>query len=163
MASLDREAIYSALFSLLKSKVTLIDPRRWSRRYADYMATSTDQQPSAIMVEVSEAPENRQGLPAKWDLTVMVRVYCRQRNADDRASPGTLLNNIRTQVEKALEWDPKLDVAGGRFIGDQTHTTLGGLCARAWVSSVSFITQGDAGDQPETDLMIEILGASSQP
>ncbi len=148
MAVLDRDAILQALFDRLQDKLAG-SIREFTRRLEHYH--NTPLQPALVLLSTRHAASTDLGSPPWWRMTVEVWIYVETGEAD--ASPETKLNALVGQLEAALERqvdDPR--VAWG---GDETGTTLGGLCTSCVITSVE-VEQGSENGQAEAIVSITI-------
>jgi hypothetical protein len=138
-----RETIHAALFDRIREKVPGF--LHYSRVYQDF--DSVPQQPALLVVADKQIPEQQPNVPTKWRLRAFVILYA--RNTDPTKPAETVLNEAIDQVVGALQPQPGENGEG--------HTTLGGLCQRAWVSGPIDLYQGIPGEQSVAIVPVEIL------
>lgn len=141
------EPIYQALFDRLRLSTGVKTASRRLRHWTDVPAKD---QPALFTAQGGEAPEQSNGLPPKWRLTVDVYVYITVPN--DKTVPATLLNPILGAVRDAMA--PSEGVDRLRQV-----QTLGGLVSHAWINGQIEVYDGVLGDQAVAMIPIEILTA----
>jgi len=138
--SLTREAIYGALWDLLKA---LPGFKTKSRRLAHWADVPKSEQPALFMAQAGEVAMPRRGLPAKWHLSVNLYIYV-VADDDPYSSPAPALNALLDAVEAAL--CPNI----------YEFQTLGGLVHNAWISGKIETLEGVLGGQEVAVIPIEI-------
>lgn len=148
MAVLDRDAIMAALFDRLKDSLAG-SVRTFTRRLEHYHNATL--QPALVLLSSRHAANTELGMPPIWRMTAEVWIYSETTDSD--GSPETKLNALVGQLEAALERQPEDPrVAWG---GDETGTTLGGLCSSCVVTSVE-LEQGAESGQAEAIITLSI-------
>jgi hypothetical protein len=127
---MNREAIYSALFAKLAA---IHGVRMCSRRLKGWSDVPATEQPALFMVQSEEEPDQEEGRPPIWRLSVDVYVYCNV-GRDPFATPATEMNGIIDQIESAI---------AGTYQGQPQ--TLGGLVTHCWIDG-KIETDGGALD-----------------
>lgn len=150
--AVDREAIAVALFDRLKAATRLTNAERRFRSWDDVPRES---QPWLGVVQRSQSPEQRRGLPPKWRLEFTAYLYC--RTEDRAATPSTQLNLLLQAIEAGLELQPGEDA--GFDPQNVFGTTLGGLCSHAWISGTIETDEGALDNQAVAIIPIEVLTA----
>src|SRR5574343_1665230 len=118
--SLDREAIYSALFSRLQNVTGFVTVSRLWKHWDDSL-----EQPALYLMHGNERPEQQRGMPPAWTLTPSVYVYVRSQEGDPSQSPSIKLNTLIKAVEEVFErTDSDTMPYGGP---EEWGNTLGGL------------------------------------
>lgn len=107
---MNREAIYSALFTRLSAIAGLKTKSRILKHWND---VPPEQRPALFVSQNSETPTTVTGEPQRWLLMVDVYVYVQ---TDGSTPPGTELNPIIDAIEAAFPLHPitgkhTLDVA----------------------------------------------------
>jgi hypothetical protein len=147
--SIDREAIYVALFALILSKLgsTFVTI---SRRHIMPPDLSPAQQPALFicMDKESSAPQPR-GTGGKLSLSVSLFIYCYQPATNE--APGTetflassQLNGLLKAIDDALATPSNIQ-------------TLGGLVSHCWTAGDTLIDQGILGQQAVAIVPLNIL------
>jgi len=141
---INREAIYQALFDLVKDLPGFVTTSRRARLAKDVAA---EEQP-ALFVE--EGPGETvqiqaQGLPAKHFLHVDLGFYARL-NEDRNAAPGSILNPLIDAIEAALEPE-----------ADQENQTLGGRVEYCRITGKIEKNEGLLDGQASVVIPVEIL------
>ena len=153
--SLDREAIYAALFTRLQNLTGIVTASRVWKHWDD---VDVCEQPALYLAQGSERPIQQRGTPPQWTLTPTIYLYVRATEGDPYAAPGTKLNALIKAIEGALE-RKAADVApyGGP---EEWSTTLGGLCSHCKISGTIETDEGLLGNQSVAVIPIEILATS---
>jgi hypothetical protein len=138
---MNRETVYSALFTKLQSVVGFNTISRRLKHFADLPENIA--LPALYQIQGKEMAEQSRGLPTKWRFLIDVYIYCRQ--ADTTASPSSTLNPLIQAVETALAFDP--------ITGTQT---LNDTVSHAWITGVEYF-EGVQGNVSIAVLNIEIL------
>jgi hypothetical protein len=154
--ALDREAIYTALFSRLSGLAGFITTSRVWKHWDDVIP---DEQPALFLSQGNEMlSQQLHGMPPVWKLQPMVYIYCRH-DSDPATIPGSTLNVLIQAVEGALERTPT--EATGPFGGpNEWSTTLGGLCSYVKIDGQIVTDEGLLGEQAVCVIPLEILTTS---
>lgn len=97
---MNREAIYSALFTRLSTVPGLVTSSRILKHWADVPA---EQRPALFMSQSTETPQTITGEPSKWLLSVDVYVYV---TTNGTTPPGTVMNPILDAIEAIFPVHP---------------------------------------------------------
>jgi hypothetical protein len=145
---MNREAIYQALFDLVKNLPGFVTASRRARLIKDVAA---EEQPALFAEEgPGETVQNQgQGLPLKHFLFVDLGFYARIPEDRD-LSPGSVLNPLIDAIEAALA-----PAAGAE---DQT---LGGLVEYCRINGKILKNEGLMDGQASVVIPVEILKAGS--
>src|SRR5579863_8684135 len=138
---MNREAIYSALFTAVSTAAPFATIGRRLRHWSDVAAV---EQPALFMVQKSETAHRTRGLPPKWTLTVDLFVYVHA--PDDVSPPTPALNPLLDAIE-----------AGLAPIGAADTQTLGGLVDHAWIAGKIETDEGVLGGQAVAIIPIEVF------
>lgn len=139
---MSREAVYQALFNLLKDthgiKTASRRPRLWNE-------VDPVDQPALFLAVDDQVPTNSpDGEPTVWRFTAEAILYAHSTDPD--VPPSMLLNPILDAIEAKLR---------GLYPG--RPQTLGGLVERVWISG-PIETSGDRlGDQGVASIPLEVL------
>jgi len=141
---MNREAIYSALFTLVSSPAGFVTKSRKLLHWNDVPPT---QQPAMFQAQGRETVVQpaANGLPTKWTLEATLYVYV---NTQGAGSPGEVLNPILDALTAKLDPNP---------IG--APQTLGGLVEWARIEGSIETSEGTLGDQEVALIPIRILTA----
>lgn len=136
---MNREAIYSALFNLVKTSTGLITS---SRRVKMWTEVPAAEQPALFMSQTGETAEPRTNQPTRWIFRVELYLYAMTTNAHD--APASVLNPILDAVVAKLS-----PIAG-------ENQTLGGLVHYCRISGPIETDEGHLGDQAVAIIPIEM-------
>lgn len=141
---INREAIYQALFNLVKDLPGFVTVSRRARLVKDVAA---EEQPALFLEEgPGETVQNQgQGLPLKHFLHVDLGFYARLPDDRDLA-PGSILNPLIDAIEAALE-----------PAACDENQTLGGLVAYCRVNGKILKNEGLLDGQASVVIPVEIL------
>jgi hypothetical protein len=128
---MDREAIYSALFDLLKGAAEFQTASRRLKHWSDVPAAD---QPALFQAQRREIVEGEPGLPRIHMLHVDAYIYANTGDSD--LSPGEFLNPLLDAIEAALAPNPITN-----------KQQLGGLVEHVWVEGEIETDEGTLGDQ----------------
>jgi hypothetical protein len=123
---MNREAIYSALFSHLAAAAPFAYTSRRLKHWTDLQPA---EKPALMVIQKNETAHRIHGFPPKWTLEVDIYVYCQA--PDEYKSASTVLNPLIDAIESALAPPPYAEVQ-----------TLGGLVDHCWIEGK---TQTDEG------------------
>jgi hypothetical protein len=141
---MNREAIYSTMFSTVQGIAAGAGIITISRRLMHWSDVPASQQPAIFQVQRHEDPLQKRGLPTEWRLYADLYVYV-NTGSDPHASPSILLN-------------PILDAIEALFPSDSDHIqTLGGLVSHCWIHGRIETSEGALGAQEVAIIPIEIL------
>lgn len=139
--SVDREAIYAALYARLPSTPTFVTKSRILRAWFD---TPAEEQPAIYQAQTGQIVIPTSGQPAKWVLKADLYIYSK---VPAGVSPGTVLNALLAEIELALKSDHPID----------SRCTLGGLVHYARIEGEVETDEGTLGDQAVAIVPIAIL------
>ena len=126
---MNREAIYSSLFNLVKASASFKTASRRLRLWSDVNASD---KPAIFVVQRPQNYVNAStATPAKVTLEAEIIIYT-NAGKDPNYVGATDLNNLVDAVDVAL--------AGNPVTGNQT---LGGLVNHCWIEGKIFIDPGD--------------------
>lgn len=137
---MNREAIYSALFTLVSAAPGLVTTSRKLLHWNDVPAS---QRPALFMSQRREMTEQAYGRPTIWRLEVDLYVYVSTQGS---AYPGAVLNPILDAITA------KLDNA---FAGQPQ--TLGGLVQWARIEGTIETDEGTLGNDAVAIIPVTIL------
>lgn len=163
--ALDREALFVALFARLQTSVGSI-VKSYSRRWASWDDAPPTMQPALLLLKGPEKVERPvRGGPLLWRLTAHILVYAKDDGTGE-AVPDTLLNQILTAIEAALEVQPdEATAVGAQYLARRdvppAGTTLGGLCETCQMTGTVETYAGTQGHDGMIDLEVEILAFAS--
>lgn len=141
---MNRETIYSTLFSTIQGIAVTTGIKTISRRLLHWSDVPASQQPAIFQVQRYEDPLHKRLLPTEWKLYADIYVYV-NTGQDVHASPSILLNPILDALEALFPTD------------DLNPQTLGGLCSHCWIHSRIETSEGVMGAQEVAIVPIEIL------
>ncbi len=136
-----RERLYASLFATL---VGATGVTTCGRRLQHWSEVTPSAMPALFLVQKSETPRYRLGLPPRWTLLADVYVYACQ--SDPSQPPAPLLNGLLDAIEAALAPDPVHHVQ-----------TLGGLCSHCTIAGTVATDEGTLGDVAVAIVPIEII------
>lgn len=141
---IDREAIFQALFDLVKDLPGFVTTSRRARLVKDVPA---EEQPALFMEEgPGETVQNPgQGVPPKHLLYVDIGFYARLAE-DKNVAPGSILNPLIDAIEAALAPDE-----------DEEDQTLGKLVEYCRVNGKILKNEGLMDGQASVVIPVEIL------
>src|SRR5947209_6807375 len=123
--SMNREAIYAALFALVSAAPGLVTVSRKLRHWSD---VPQSERPALFQAQKSETPTQTTGRPASWLLAADLYIYVSTAGA---ASPGEVLNPILDHLAAQLD---------NRAAG--VPQTLGGLVQWARIEGTIETSEG---------------------
>lgn len=138
---MNREAIYSALFTRLSGIAGLKTKSRTLKHWND---VPLEQRPALFMSQSTETPITTTGEPQKWLLSVDVYVYVQ---TDGTNPPGSVLNPILDAVEAIFPLHP--------ITGKHTLDAPGVEWAR--IEGTIQTDEGTLGNQAVAIVPIQIL------
>jgi hypothetical protein len=144
----NREAIYSALFDLLRGVAGQAEVKTVSRRLYHWADVPAKEQPACYQIQRGETPNQQKMRPPIWTLSVDWYVYV-NTGEDPHGSPAILLNPIIDAIEACFPIDEHGNGA----------QTLGGLVSHAWINGRIETSEGLLGEQEVAIIPIEILTA----
>ena len=139
--NVNREAIYSALFTLVSGAADFVTT---GRRIQIITQMQPSQLPALFQQQVSEDTQQVNGIPPKYTLRVDIAIYALNPDQTQAATPQ--LNALIDAVEAALAPSP---VTG--------RQTLGGLVSHCFINGKTDIFEGDLGNKAAAVLPIEIV------
>ena len=143
-----REAIYSALFTLVSGSASFVTA---SRRLRMWDQVSQAEKPALFMSQRREiATRQPGGLGTIWELHVDLVVYV-QTNPDIATAPATLLNPLIDAIQNAL-----VPTGADR---SQNRQTLGGIVQYARIEGDIQLDEGVLGDQGVAVIPVVIVTA----
>jgi hypothetical protein len=154
--SVDRDAIYQALFERLKDKFGAPTQTGWVTNVAKTMGRRHMMPPNLVSalqpaVFVVQGPEEKdprpRGTGGKVTLHGFIIAYC----YDNASNPdgSTQLNILMKATEEALEPDP--EQPGEKVL------TLGGLVQHCWIEGPSDVDPGIFGQQAVAIIPVHML------
>ncbi len=137
---MNRETIYSALFTKLSAASGLVTKSRKLKHWADVPAI---EQPALYQAQVKETVTRQTGQPSVWRLNLDVYLYA--NTSDPATSPSQVLNPILDAIVASLE----------PAIGEVQ--TLSGLVQYCRINGAIETDEGVLGQQAVVIIPIEIL------
>jgi hypothetical protein len=143
---IDREAIYSALWSQVSGAASFVTADRRLRHWSD---VSPAEQPALFMSQKAQRGETQRSevnLPIVWILEAEFYIYV--HSSDPYTAPAILLNPLIDAVENVLSFDP---ISGVQDLGLPQfvrHTRINGRIETA---------EGVLGDQELAIIPVEVL------
>lgn len=141
---MNRETIYSTLFSIVQSIAGSVGVVTISRRLMHWSDVPSASQPAIFQVQRFEDPIQKRGIPTEWKLYADFYVYV-NTGQDPNASPAILLNPILDGLEALFP------------TSSENIQTLGGLVSHCWIHSKIETSEGSLGAQEVAIVPIEIL------
>lgn len=138
---MNREAIYSALFSRLANLPGVMTASRRLRHWSD---VGMSEQPAVFMSQKNETAAKTQGTASIWTFAVDVYLYVKVQGND---APGPALNPLLDAIEAALAPDNPI----------KNTCTLGGLVHHCRIDGSIETDEGTLGDQAVAIVPILIL------
>lgn len=164
--SIDREAIYAALFTRLQAKLLVANGgsfRTVGRRHRMPPQDLTpDHQPALFQCEAQEDTQPRPGgTGGKKTLHALLFVYVFIPNVieipgAETVLPGTQLNQLLKSIDDAIAPDSAGN-AGSAAWAPQNTQTLGGLVHHVWVEGQTDLDPAIFGPQASAVVPIHIL------
>lgn len=114
--SMDREAIYSALFELLQQTPGF---KSYSRRLKIWSEVAAAQMPALFLNQGSEVAETIRGMPTKWTFYCEIYIYVNV-GSDQTKSPYIILNPLNDKVIKLF--DAEDNTYGVQTLGGLVHS-----------------------------------------
>jgi hypothetical protein len=141
---MNREAIYSALFTLVTSVTGLKSSGRLLKHWSDVAPAD---QPALFQVQKTENGQRISGFPTKWLLSVELYLYVRADPNDKDNPPAKSINQILDAIEQKLE---------SAFPASGVQT-LGGLVTYCRIEGTIETDEGKLGEQSVVIIPIQIL------
>jgi hypothetical protein len=141
---MNREAIYSAFFTVISGAAGFATASRRLRHWSDVPAA---EQPALFMTQKHETAARQRGLPAKWTLAVDLYVYAQA--SDDGSAPALSLNPLLDALDAAI-------APLGRDLAANVQT-LGGAVYQAWINGKIETDGGILGHQAVAIIPVEIV------
>lgn len=162
--AVDREALFVALFTRLQTNVGSL-VASYSRRMAAWDDKPPAVQPALLLLKGEERMERTPGAPLIWHLMATILVYAKD-DGTGSAVIDTVLNNILTAIESAMEMQPDELTAGGAMYLARPNfppaaTTLGGLCLGCELTGTTKTYLGTQGHDGMLELDVEIVAAAA--
>lgn len=154
MSALDREAIFSALYSRLKAQVPSV--RLFSRRFLPYDSLKQSDLPSLELIQEGDVRSQAEAEPPRWTLNAWIVLYVMNTDKSPDTTPDSMLNQIELEIEKALTLQ-----FGESSPCQGWETTLGGLVIRCGTSGDSQRTQGNDGGRAWTRIPISLTAVAT--
>lgn len=139
---MNREPIYQKLFSVLSKASGAVTCSRRLRHWAD---TPANEQPALFLTVGEQVAIRQKGLPKKWQITCHCYLYA--RTDDPNETPGTIINNMLDNIERALE-----PGAPG-----ETQTLGLDSISHCWIEGNIESDEGTLGEQAVAIVPINIL------
>jgi hypothetical protein len=143
---IDREAIYSALWSLVSGAASFVTANRRLRHWSD---VSPAEQPALFMSQKAQRGETKSGevnLPVVWTLEAEFYIYV--HSSAPYMAPAILLNPLIDAVENVLAFDPWTGVQDLGLPQFVRHARINGRIETA---------EGVLGDQELAIIPVEVL------
>jgi hypothetical protein len=141
---IERETIYSALFSLAASSANFVSASRRLKHWSDLAPA---EQPALFMSEKGgEARVKTLGAPAEWRLYADFWIYA--SSGDPYVAPSSLLNPLIDALEAALAPSP---ATGVQNLG------LPAMVQHVYIAGKVETDEGTLGDQAVAIVPVEIL------
>ena len=137
---MNREAIYSALFTKLSAVAGVTTKSRKLKHWADVPAI---EQPALYQAQVKEKVTRQTNQPAIWQLSIDVYLYV--NTSDTATAPSQVLNPILDAIVASLE----------PAVGEVQ--TLGGLVQYCRIAGAIETDEGVLGQQAIALIPIDIL------
>lgn len=142
---MSREAIATALYSLLNTPLLSAGAVSFSRRLDHWTDVPAIEQPSVYLAQGNMTPTRLgNNMPAKWSTIFKLYIYAWEN--DNAAAPATKLNALIDAAETALNT--------GLSDGKQT---LGGIAAHAFIQGTIETDEGLLGAQCMAVVPIEVF------
>ena len=142
--TIERETIYSALWSLASGAAQFASANRRLRHWSD---VSPAEQPALFMSEKGgEARVKVLGAPIVWTLHADFYIYA--HSSDPSTAPAEILNPLLDALEGALAPSPATGVQNLGLPGQVQHATITGKVKTG---------EGVLGDQAVAIVPVEIL------
>lgn len=140
---IDIESIYAALWSRVSAVHGFTLTQRRLKHWDDFDSAES---PFLCMSTPRYKGEQKQRLPAKWELTadLYIYVWC----ADKTISPGTIINPLVKNIGDAIDPDPS---TGIQDLG------LPGLVSHCWIEGDVEIFEGLLGEKAVAIVPVKIL------
>ena len=139
---MNREAIYSALFTKLSSIALLKTSSRILMHWDD---VAPNQQPALYMAQDDQTATQVTGFPTKYTLGAKIWIYCHRDT--NGVIPATQVNNILDAIDLVLKPVPN----------PTYKETLGGLVEHCWIDGNIVTDEGTLGNQTVALIPIRIL------
>lgn len=125
---MNREAVYSALFTLLSSAPGLITTSRTLRHWSDVQPS---EMPALFQAQGDQSVSRQLKLPMRWELMADIWVYV---STDGDLSPGEVINPIVDAICSAINPYPS------------ERQTLGGIVYDVYVAGSIKTSSGTLGN-----------------
>jgi hypothetical protein len=143
MASLNREAVYTALKNTLAATQGF---KTVTREWVPWEQLKDINQPALVLVEKNEKADPKPGRPTTWHLDVDLILYVRVDHNNDATPTLATLNALIQAVDQALQADPAT-----------MRQTLGGAVYHAAINGTIAKDQGMLDDQALAIIPVQIL------
>lgn len=145
---MNREAIFVALFDLLKAVPGITVAERRLRHWSDVQSAEQPYLCLAQGGQTAQQGDPAKGVPTKWTLEADIYLYALTTGGQ---TPSTVLNPIVDAVESALQ---------PQYPDIEKYQTLGGLVQHCWIEGNIDTDEGTLGDQAVAVIPIKILVTS---
>jgi hypothetical protein len=140
---MNREAIYQALFNLVRNAATF---KTASRRVKLWMDVNASDRPAVFVAQRGESyVRNSEAVPQKVTLKAEIILYT-DAGKDPKTTPATELNNLIDAIDAALAPNPVTGVQ-----------TLGGLVSHCWIEGDVMTDPGDLDGDGMAVIPVRIL------
>jgi hypothetical protein len=162
--ALDREQLFVALEQRLQQQLgnTIAT---FTRRVTSWDDNPPTNNPTLLMLKKKETKRREErGVPIVWTLYLELWVYVND-DGTGVAQPSTLLNQILTAIEAALEVQGnEATAAGAMYLARRDEppagTTLGGLCMSCEIGDEILVFEGTQGHTGILKIPVEIMAAA---
>jgi hypothetical protein len=136
-----REAIYSALFTLISDAAPFVTKSRRFRLITDMQPSEL---PALFQTQAGEETRQVKGIPPKYTLSADITIYAFNPDTNGAATPQ--LNALVDAVEAALAPNPATGLQ-----------TLGGLVSHCFISGKTDFFDGVLGNRAAAVIPVEIV------
>ena len=158
--ALDREPIYTAIFTRLQAVAGIVTCSRTWRHFDDVPMA---QQPALFLTIGNEVCKPQRGMPPEWILSPTLHLYVRN-DATPSIAPGIQLHAFLKAIEAAFERTPaEASLLNGPFSdsgADSYGTTLGGLVNHCFIKGQIITDEGLLQKQALAIIPLEVLTTS---
>jgi len=141
----NREAIYSALYDVVRAAAPFVTTSRRLKHWADIPA---EEQPALFMVQKNEGVSQVKGLPSKNTLFVDLYVYAKTGEGEE-TPPATILNPLVDAIDQTLSPSP----ATGYF----SLVVDGQDVSHCWIDGEIVNDEGVLGSQAVAIIPVKIM------
>lgn len=141
----NREAIYAALFNVVKNAANFVTTSRRLKHWAD---VPMELQPALYMVQKPETVTQQRGIPTKHELAVDLYLYVKT-GEDETSAPAPILNPLVDAVDATLKPAPAL--------GYYPLIVNGQTISHCWIDGQIENDEGVLGSQAVAIIPVKIL------